>query len=223
MTIWPVVSERRRDAATVSALAALTIAFFPGVLLGRVLVPWDILRLFPPWQVSGPVHNALLSDAVRLYAPWRTLLGASLRQGKLPFWDPYVFAGAPFLANSQAAIFYPPNLLYGILPVDTATTVLVLLHVWLSMVGMYLLARYSGLRLGLTASALAAVGFGFCGFAMVWAEYPTFAAVYTWLPWMMLAVTKALRRKCIIASIVGFCHSPTPAPPSRFTTYQMLW
>ena len=41
-------------------------------------------------------------------------------------------------------------------------------------------------------------------------------------PWMMLAVMKAPRWKCRISSIDGFTQLPTPAPPSRFTTYQML-
>ena len=32
-----------------------------------------------------------------------------MQAGRLPLWNPYLFAGAPLLANSQAGIFYPLN------------------------------------------------------------------------------------------------------------------
>lgn len=139
------------------------------------------------------MNNPELSDPVRLYAPWRTLLHESLRHGRLPFWDPYVFAGTPFVANSQAAIFYPPNLLYGIASVDAATTILLLAHLWVATAGMYLLARFGGLEVGIPAALLAAVGYGFGGFAMVWFEFPTFMAVYAWMPWSVLAMWRLAR------------------------------
>ncbi len=169
-------------------------AYFWRVLLGGALIPWDVLRTMAPWRGPGPVNNPLLSDPVRLYAPWRTLLHESLRHGRLPFWDPYVFAGTPFLANSQAAIFYPPNLLYGITSVDIATTSLLLVHVWIAAAGMYLLARFGGMRLGIPAATLAAIGFAFAGFAMVWLECPTFISVYAWMPWSALALWRLVGR-----------------------------
>ena len=140
------------------------------------------------------MNNPELFDPVRLYAPWRTLLHESLQHGRLPYWDPYMFAGTPFLANSQAAIFYPPNLLYGITSVDIATTILLLAHVWIAAVGMYLLARYGGMRLGIPAAVLAATGFAFAGFAMVWFEFPTFISVYAWMPWSVLALWRLVSR-----------------------------
>ncbi len=34
-----------------------------------------------------------------------------LAQGRLPLWNPYTYAGHPFLADVQSAVFYPPSLL----------------------------------------------------------------------------------------------------------------
>lgn len=187
-------------------LAALTLGFFKGTLRGHVLVPWDVLRLGAPWGHGGVPHNLLLSDPVRLYAPWRALLAETLRSGRLPFWDPYVFAGNPFLANSQAAILYPPNLLYAVLPVDSATTILILLHTFWAAFGAYMLARHSKLQLGVPASLVAGVGFAFSGFALVWAEFPTFMAVLCWLPWILLALTR-LEGRLRSPALVGLALS----------------
>jgi hypothetical protein len=178
----------------VGLLGAAVLAFFHGVLEGRVLVAWDLLRREGPWSTPGPVHNLYLADTVRLYAPWRMLLGEALRHGRLPTWDPYVFAGTPFLANSQAAVLYPPNILYALLPVDSATTALVLVHALWAGVGTYLLARRTDLRASYAASLVAAVGFAFSGFADVWAELPTFMATLSWLPWVFLGLFRLHRR-----------------------------
>src|SRR5260221_13895403 len=34
-----------------------------------------------------------------------------LAQGEVPLWNPYNYAGHPFLADTQSAVFYPPRLL----------------------------------------------------------------------------------------------------------------
>ena len=34
-----------------------------------------------------------------------------LSAGRLPLWNPYTFAGAPFWADVQSAVFYPPSLM----------------------------------------------------------------------------------------------------------------
>lgn len=34
-----------------------------------------------------------------------------LSQGRLPLWNPYTYAGHPFIADVQSAVFYPPSLL----------------------------------------------------------------------------------------------------------------
>ncbi|HEV1998592.1 MAG TPA: hypothetical protein VGR61_10740, partial [Candidatus Dormibacteraeota bacterium] len=165
-------------------------------------VPWDIIRANPPWGAGGSIHNGLLSDPVRLYAPWRMLLADGLRHGHLPWWNPYVFAGNPFFANSQAALLYPPNLLYGLLPTDRATTVLILGHTLWAGLGAYLLARRSPLRLGLAPAMLAAIGFAFSGFASVWAEFPTFMGTLSWLPWLLLGLMR-LRQEPTRKAIAG--------------------
>ncbi len=58
-------------------------------------------------------------------------LRRSLLAGVMPWWNPHVGLGRPFLADLQTGFFYPPNLLHVLLGVPAATIVLVWLHqVW---------------------------------------------------------------------------------------------
>src|SRR5437868_4021835 len=46
-----------------------------------------------------------------------------LAQGQIPLWNPYNNAGHPFLADTQAAVFYPPRLVtIGILNASGGST-----------------------------------------------------------------------------------------------------
>ena len=79
-----------------------------------------------------------------------------------------------------------------------------------------MLARHSNLRLSVPASLLAGVGFAFSGFAMVWAEFPTFMAVLCWLPWILLALTR-LEGRFRSPAIVGLALSVAMAALSADT------
>ncbi len=60
----------------------------------------------------------LWEDFVEQEFPFRTLAASSLAQGILPHWNPYVFAGMPFLADVQIAFWYPVNLLQSLFVSD---------------------------------------------------------------------------------------------------------
>ena len=46
-------------------------------------------------------------DTQTYFYPYWTYTFDSLQQGRVPLWNPNLFTGAPFLANPQAAVFYP--------------------------------------------------------------------------------------------------------------------
>ena len=53
----------------------------------------------------------------------------SLLHGEVPLWNPYEFAGIPFLATGQPSVFYPPTiLLYGLLPRQAAHWAYLVVH-----------------------------------------------------------------------------------------------
>jgi hypothetical protein len=52
--------------------------------------------------------------------------------GEWPLWNPLLGNGTPLLANLQTAAFYPPNLIYLVLPVAHALTLSVSFHLLLA-------------------------------------------------------------------------------------------
>ncbi len=85
-------------------------------------------RRFKPWHIALAFvvltiifHSAILfggkflwEDFVEQEFPFRTLAATSLAQGIIPQWDPYVFAGMPFIADVQVAFWYPFNMLQSL-------------------------------------------------------------------------------------------------------------
>ena len=76
-------------------LAGLCLLFF-----WRHLTPLAIDRLaFVPGDFMDQFYAFARYEATRLQA------------GQLPLWNPYTFAGHPFIADVQSAVFYPLSLL----------------------------------------------------------------------------------------------------------------
>jgi hypothetical protein len=66
------------------------------------LYQWQPYRAYAPQQgVTLPPHNELLSDLVLENLAWKQFIVGSLRSADLPLWNPYLFAGVPFLAAGQ--------------------------------------------------------------------------------------------------------------------------
>ncbi len=122
-----------------------------------------------------------------------------LQAGQLPLWSPYANAGHPFVADVQAAVFYPLGLLTVLL--TSRATVLpyqaleieAIAHFFLVAVFTYLFVRR------LTASRMggltAAVVFTFSGYLT---SYPPLQLavleVQTWLPLILLCLDVAVTR-----------------------------
>src|SRR5437763_1738415 len=110
--------RRLATPAAIVGLCLLSAAFFWKILvLRRVLLPGDILYAHDPlWQALAPHSftapaNPLDSDALTEFYPWTALATQALHRGQLPLWNPYAFAGTPFLAAMQTGLLYPLNLL----------------------------------------------------------------------------------------------------------------
>ncbi|HYN98682.1 MAG TPA: hypothetical protein VEU28_03315, partial [Actinomycetota bacterium] len=102
---------RTRRIAAALMLAAWLAFNFPA-LAGEVRFPTDYEGPKPAEARGEPASNLLDLDTYFAVYPWRHFLGASLRGGHLPLWDPSRFAGAPFAANISTGTFYPPNWAY---------------------------------------------------------------------------------------------------------------
>lgn len=145
--------------------------------------------LFPP---AGQVLGGY--DMRGAYLPLYEAVGQALRQGTLPFWDPYRFNGNPLMADPQQSAFYPPTWLTFILPVNVGVSWYMAFHVILAGVGMAAFVRFmGGKRL---PALLAGVAFAFSGLlaGRLWAGHSAVYAIDSWAPWLLLGLAWAVRR-----------------------------
>ncbi len=190
----------RRDLLIVLAFLALAAIFFaPVVFGGAVLVPFDNLYRFPPWSafasqfgITTP-HNELVSDLLLENYAWKKFIVESLRTRELPLWNPYLFAGVPFLAAGQNSALYPFSLLFYILPIDRAFGYFVALQLAIAALTMFAFARVLGLSR--FAASLSAITYAFSGFMVVSTAFPMILSAAAWLPAILACVERIVRAK----------------------------
>ncbi|GBD09333.1 hypothetical protein HRbin22_01583 [Candidatus Thermoflexus japonica] len=183
----------------------LLFAGLPVLLLGptltgaRTLIPTDNLYEWQPWRAAAErfgitiPHNALLSDLVLENYAWKRFLVAAFRRGELPLWNPYLFAGAPFLANGQHSALYPFTILFLVFPIPQAYGLFNALQLFLAGLGMYLLARTWGL--GRAAATFAGVAYELSAFMVVSLVFPMIVAGAAWLPYLLAALHAVIERR----------------------------
>ncbi|SRR5579883_403648 len=140
------------------------------------------LRNFPIWQIAIAFlvltlvfysdillgGKFLWEDFVEQEFPFRTLAATSLAQGTLPHWNPYVFAGMPFMADVQVAFWYPFNLLQSLFVSGGFLSPVVmewfiLLHYAIAGFGMYWFSKKI-FDLDDWSAAFAGIAYGFGGY-----------------------------------------------------------
>ena len=147
----------------------------------------------PPFK---RVH--LWSDLEGYHYPLQTYAFQSLKEGRIPQWDPSIYCGISFAGNLQAAFLYPPTwLMYAavwMLPTIPfkALEVFIFLHVWLAFLLCYLWLRGRG---GKLASALGASVFAWTGYIMVQVLHAGVIGAMTWIPLALWGVDEAVDRQ----------------------------
>ena len=155
-----------RDLLAIVLLWALVLVIFWRIALaGRVLGGGDVFTYFYPYW----------SEATR-----------AIRIGRLPLWNPTLFLGAPFLANSQVGFLYPLNWpLWLLLPAHQSVHVTIVLHLCLAALNAYLWGRTS-LRLGRVGAWTTGAIFALGGYLGAQVEHVNQLQGLAWLPLMLV-------------------------------------
>ncbi|MFQ5613070.1 MAG: YfhO family protein [Anaerolineae bacterium] len=163
--------------------------FAPAPVAASILLAGLVVLFF--WKIL--LTNLILVgvDTFLYFYPYRAYASEALRQGRLPLWNPHLFMGVPFLANSQAGVLYPLNWLFLWLSPPRQVAASMALHTWLAAVGMLAYARRS-LRLGWPGALLAAMLFALGGFLGAQVDHPNQLQVSAWLPWLFLLYDEAV-------------------------------
>lgn len=176
------VSISLADWIALAALAALCLAFFWRMTFTDLILP--------------------RGDTFTYFYPYWAYRDFVLAAGKIPLWNPYLFMGAPFLANSQAGVLYPLNWPLIWFDAPTAVKVASVAHIVIAAWGAYALARRA-LRLHILPSVFAAALFALGGYLTSQVEHVNQLQGLAWLPWLLWLWDETLRNRSRIAPL-GF-------------------
>jgi hypothetical protein len=234
MPRWIVARPGRELLVFAVAFAALVSVFFHETLFeGKILSPADVLFVSASFrEVKGAdyePYNRLLIDPVLQFQPWIEFNRRELRAGRVPLWNPYVGCGAPHLANGQSAVFDPFHAIAYLGRLPDAHAWMAAARLWVAGIGMFLLARYWGLRPW--GRWFAGLVYPFSGFLVGWLLYPV-TSVAAWFPWTLWASDRVLDRPrrarvALMCLIVGCCllggHVQTSAHVLLAAGLNLLW
>ncbi len=170
--LWP-------DALALAVLALAAGLFFWPVVSGRAWLP----------RGGG--------DSVSYLFPMYRFAADNLRAGTLPFWNPYQYAGTPFVADNQSGLFYPFNLLLFFLWPEFSYRGIEALVIWHFLFAG--IAAYVCLRLlrpdepiRRPAALLGALAFMFSDVFITHIGNLNLIAVAAWLPLAFLGLHRAI-------------------------------
>ena len=138
------------------------------------------------WRLAFTTGILARGDTFLYFYPYWDYRNAALLAGRLPLWEPLLFMGAPFLANSQAGVLYPLNWPLAGLDAPTGVKVALVAHLGIMALGTYAFARRAAGQSRL-AALTAAVLFALGGYVTAQMEHVNQLQGLAWLPWLMLA------------------------------------
>jgi len=155
-------------------LAGMTVLMFIRILLGKAFLWEDFL------YYSYPVRN---------------FAAVSVASGYLPLWNPFTFAGMPFQADIQTAVFYLPNLLLTLFVsaghlAPYWLEVAIVLHYPLAGAGMMLLASSYGMKR--LPALFAGATFMLSGFMIAHAIHQQIVTLVAWYPLLVFLFRKVI-------------------------------
>ena len=187
--------------ALLLALAAVPLFLWKLTFTNLILARGDVLLYqYPHWE-----HRA-----------------QALRSATLPLWNQFLFMGAPFLANPQTGVLYPPNWLMIGFNTPTAYKLSVIAHLLLAAAGTYWLARRT-LQLEAAGAAVAAIIFALGGSLLAKAEQINQLQSLAWMPLVLqlayeTAFASAPKRAGLMLCLVVAFQILAGHPQSVFVT-----
>lgn len=147
-------------------------------------------------------------DMANQVLPWLDFQAREFHKGRIPLWDPHLWAGQSLIGQQQPGTAYPPNWLLFLLPLKDGHIRIeffhwywVLIHFFAALF-CYWLCR--DLKRSRTASVLAGAAFGMAGF-IGFTDWPQHLNSAIWAPLVLLFFLRAARgeRPAANAAISG--------------------
>ncbi len=136
-------------------------------------------------------------DNITLVVPGKIFLSQSIKEGKIPFWNPYILSGIPFYADINQALLYPFTYLFVMAPPAVAVNIVILFHLAFSALGMYAVTfffykhRWKAL--------IAAFMWMLSSTVIFSAGNITILNAASWIPWMFLCTLYIVEKRSKLA------------------------
>jgi hypothetical protein len=190
--------------ALAGILVGQVVLYGPSLAGRKILLPLGVLAQTRVYLPTTPEtarieqHDLVLTDPIFVMEPARRFAASELQAGRLPLWTPHQYAGAP--VPSVVWSRYSPFLLLA--SCTSSPFILPWVELLMALVagmGAYAFFRRA-LSVGIWPAAVAAWCFPLTGFFVFWQGFRTATAV-AWLPWILLAVDRAVRRPSGLAAV----------------------
>ena len=156
-------------------------------------------------------------DIQRIFYPMKYFLSHILKNGFLPFWNPFIFCGAPFMSDIQTGIFYPLSLIFVIFPYPFSFNFYLVLHVFLCFCFMYCFMKE--IDVSSPAAIMAAISYTYGGYTLSSINVLNNMPAIVWLPAILWFYHRALARKSIpyyLLTTICFCFAILGGEPQLF-------
>jgi hypothetical protein len=148
------------------------------------------------WFARGMIWDAevpFFRDLSTYFYPLRYTLWQAFKNGELPLWNRHFAMGFPVLADFQSGVFYPPHLLFLILPFLEAIRVAYIFHYLVAAIGTYILCRHWNYPR--YQAMIGALLFTLGGTTVSLINLLNHFQSAVWLPWAVLVWERFLLRK----------------------------
>jgi uncharacterized membrane protein len=164
-------------------------------LSSRLVVPAlffsvAILYLFP---MVASKNIFVERDLAAFFIPPRYLWVSLLKTFQFPLWNPHNYCGIPLLATLQPGVFYPPHVLYLILPFNVAWNWIIILHFFFAGFATFLFLR--SLSASREGAFLGGILFMLSGYLLSVHNLLTHLLAVVWLPIVMASIVRYFATK----------------------------
>jgi hypothetical protein len=166
-------AARRHDVLALVILVLLATVAFGDVLVGT--------------------RDFYIRDLTRYYYPTKQILRDIVLHGEFPLWNRDFSAGQPIAANPEHEVFYPLTWLILLPSYDLGFRLHILIHIYIGLIGMYLLLRSMEIRPA--ASFYGALIWGLGGVYLSYINLLPILFCAAWLPLTCLFVRRFLLRR----------------------------
>lgn len=176
--------ERRTDALCVLGLLAFSTLLFADVLFFG--------------------SNFYFRDLYSYHMPLKRIVYDTILRGEWPLWQRTLASGQPMAANPAYEVFYPPQWLMFAGSFEFGYALHIVAHIWLALVGMYVLLRALPLRVA--SSLFGALSFGLGGLLTGTATNLTTFFAWSWAPligWTVLRLVRAPSARRFAAATIA--------------------